>query len=186
MAACREGPGYLYGLVFVALTAGIRKSALLSLKWPDLDFGRRQLTVRKTKGGCERRVVLAEQTVEVLKGMSRRSEYVFTSRTGGRLKDIRTPFKNACKRAKIEGMVFHTLRHCFASMLAEQGVDAISIMNCLGHKGISMSLIYTHLSDGRLRQAVNLLPELRGERPASESEEEGGRVGKSSHLVHIG
>ena len=186
LAACKEGPEYLYPLVFCAITTGSRKGSLLELKWDDLDFRLSLLTLRKTKGGYERRIPLSRQTVDVLKNIPRRSEYVFTSTNGSPVKDVRMAFTNALKRANVKGMVFHSLRHCFGSMLAEQGIDAITIKSLLGHRTLDMSLIYTHISDVRLKNAVDLLPNLSARDAASEEHGTTRPVEKGSRLDHVG
>ena len=52
-------------------------------------------------------------------------------------------------------VVFHTLRHTFASWLAIQGTPLYTIAKLMGHKSISMSERYAHLSPDHKRDAVN-------------------------------
>ena len=52
---------------------------------------------------------------------------------------------------------FHHLRHAFTTSLVEKGVDFVTIGAILGHSSISMSLIYSHTDEEKMRRAVDLL-----------------------------
>jgi site-specific recombinase XerD len=67
-------------------------------------------------------------------------------------------FKDACKSADMDNKIhFHTLRHSFASNLAQKGVSLYTIKELLGHSSISTTEIYSHLNMDCLREAVNKL-----------------------------
>ena len=82
-------------------------------------------------------------------------------------------FQPALKLAGIEGVVWHTLRHSFASRLVMAGVDLRTVQTLMGHKSIEMTLRYSHLSPGHLHRAVELLvkdrPQQVGGRPTISS-----------------
>jgi len=63
-------------------------------------------------------------------------------------------FDSACKRAGLYNFHFHDLRHSAASFMAMGGIDLLSIGKILGHKTLSMTQRYAHLSPGHLRNAV--------------------------------
>ena len=65
-----------------------------------------------------------------------------------------------CKRAKIEDFHFHDLRHTFASHCVMNGVDIPTLQKLLGHKTISMTMRYAHLSKGHLDSAMRIVGEL--------------------------
>jgi integrase family protein len=54
-------------------------------------------------------------------------------------------------------VVFHTLRHTFASWLVQKGVPLHTVAELMGHRSIAMTQRYAHLSPESLRNAVNLL-----------------------------
>lgn len=64
---------------------------------------------------------------------------IFTFR-GKSIKDIRTAFKNACKRAGIKNLRFHDFRHTFATRLVLSGVDLATVSKLLGHSSIQMTM----------------------------------------------
>ena len=73
------------------------------------------------------------------------------------LKDIRTAFKNACNRAGIKNLTFHTLRHTFATRLVLAGVDLATVSKLLGHSSIHMTMRYAHPTPEALKNAVSKL-----------------------------
>jgi integrase len=68
-----------------------------------------------------------------------------------------TGFKEALKRAVIEDFRFHDLRHTFASHMLMRGAGLKDVQEILGHKTMTMTLRYAHLSGEHKRRAVNLL-----------------------------
>ncbi len=96
---------------------------------------------------------------KTLQRISRRldSPYVFPGKTGNGLVEIRRPFKRALQEARIEGFVFHDLRHTFASHLVMAGVDLVTVREFLGHKRMEMTLRYAHLVPDHKRAAINRL-----------------------------
>ncbi|MFZ7113516.1 MAG: tyrosine-type recombinase/integrase [Desulfatiglandales bacterium] len=89
------------------------------------------------------------------------SPYVFTycKRHIGR---VDKAFKAALSRAGIEDFTFHDLRHTFASHLVMRGASLKEVQELLGHKSISMTMRYAHLSQDSKKKAVNLLNGLTG------------------------
>lgn len=74
-----------------------------------------------------------------------------------KLNTRKTGFKGACRRAGINNLRFHDLRHTFASRLVAKGVDIETLKELLGHHSIKMTQRYIHSSDDRGRAAVELL-----------------------------
>jgi integrase/recombinase XerD len=140
---------------------GLRVSELVGLKLPQLrlEVG---FLVAFGKGQKERIVPVGEQAEawllrylsEVRPGLLRgRHEVVFTNRAGEPM--TRQGFwgnlRAYGRRAGIEALTPHTLRHSFATHLLEHGVDLRAVQAMLGHADISTTQIYTHIHQERLR-----------------------------------
>lgn len=65
--------------------------------------------------------------------------------------------KRATQKAKLKDVNIHTLRHTFASYLAQKGQSVYVLKELLGHSEIKTTQIYTHLSGQNLREAVKCL-----------------------------
>ena len=91
-----------------------------------------------------------------IEGQNSASEYVFTYK-GKRVKNIKKAFKTALKNTGITDFRFHDLRHTFASQVIMRGGDPKDGQELLGHKSMSMTLRYFHLSQKHKKRAVNLL-----------------------------
>jgi integrase len=146
-------------LVITALHSGLRRGELFSLTWQDIDMKARIIRVLQTKNGERRDIPMTATLWETLQRVPRRlsSEYVFPGKTGSGLVDIRKRFNTALRKVGIEGVVFHDLRHTFASHLVMSGVDLMTVKELLGHKRIEMTLRYAHLAPDHKRAAINRL-----------------------------
>ena len=88
------------------------------------------------------------------------SGYVFCKSNGMRWSGdyVSKKFKDACKATGIDkGIHFHSLRHSFASNLAQKGVSLYTIKELLGHSSIATTEIYSHLNMDSLKEAINRL-----------------------------
>jgi len=146
-------------VVIVALNTGMRKSEILDLRWENVDFGRKYIRVERSKNNRTRKVPMNSAVLEELRRLrGNGSEYVFTKeRSEGKLCCIATAFKTACRRAGIQRLRFHDLRHTFATNLVVNGVDLVTVKEILGHSDISMTVRYSHPSDTRKMNAVEML-----------------------------
>jgi integrase len=152
-------------LVAVALHTGLRRSEQFHLRWRDVDFGNGVLTVPRSKHGEVRRVPMNETVRDILAALPSRlrSPHVFPSATGETPIDsqnfVNRVFVKGLKAAAIEDFTWHCLRHTFASRLVMKGVDLRTVQEVLGHKTLSMTLRYAHLSPGHQLDAVRRLDE---------------------------
>jgi integrase len=149
--------------VAVAAHTGLRQAEQFHLEWEHVDFTTGLLTVPRSKHGEARRVPMNETVREILRALPSRlkSPYVFPSETGQTPLDarnyVRRLFLPALKRARIEGFRWHDLRHTFASRLVMKGVDLKTVQELMGHKTLTMTLRYAHLSPAHQLAAVRRL-----------------------------
>jgi integrase/recombinase XerC/integrase/recombinase XerD len=148
----------------------MRKSELLNLKWSDVNFHQRTVTVQAkddwhTKNYKSRTMQLTPALYEGLREHRKRhlhqgiqSEYVFTYR-GKRIRwDIKRSLKTVLRKAGLSGVSLHTLRHTFASQLAMAGVSLKEIQELMGHQSFETTLQYAHLSEDHVKKQVMKLP----------------------------
>jgi integrase len=145
----------LRALMIAALETGCRKGELLSLCWwqvtADLFF-----PAEKTKAKKARRVPISG----VLRGVldARRHDpagdplppaaFVFGDEVGRRRGSIKTAWRLACQRAKIDDLHFHDLRRECGSRWLENGVPLATIQKWLGHANISQTSTYLAATHG--------------------------------------
>lgn len=163
LAECKA---YLHDLVITALHTGFRRNELLSLRPEDVDFTRGFVSVRAgyAKNGESRAVPMTQTLREVLRHLAREAEasgssHLFRNQHGAPLRvyALQDAYKNAVQRAKLTDFHFHDLRHTFASRLVMAGVDLRTVQELMGHKTITMTLRYTHLSPDHNRKAMDAL-----------------------------
>ncbi|MBW2065002.1 MAG: site-specific integrase [Deltaproteobacteria bacterium] len=149
---------HLFRIVTCAINTGMRRGEILNLKWSQVRNGFIYLEKSKTK---ERREIPINDTLarifkEIRREQGLTSEYVFTyaKRTVGK---VDRAFKGALRRAGIEDFKFHDLRHTFASHVLMRGGTLKDVQELLGHKTMTMTLRYAHLSQEHKKKAVNLL-----------------------------
>lgn len=166
LAALDEEPNQdAAAILRVALLTGIRKTALLSLQWSDIDFDRGHITLRgeHAKKGKTEYLPLTPAVRSVLEKVKRtESPYVFPGRNGGRRSDCRRMARRVRDRAGLEDFrPMHGLRHSFASALASSGrVDLYTLQKLLTHESPQMTQRYAHLADEAMKRAAGVADEL--------------------------
>src|SRR6266480_1934991 len=139
---------HIRALVTIALHSGMRSGEILNLRWHDLDFAAGFILVRDSKNGESRQVPTDATLSALFRAYPHRpsTDLVFSSSSGGHIVDVRTGFLNSGKRAGITDLHFHDLRHTFASQFVMAGGDFYILKEILGHKSITMTQRYAHLS----------------------------------------
>jgi len=139
-------------------STGIRVSELVGLNQEDLDPMSNLVKVRG-KGKKERLLPIGdtalESVLQYLKLRQRSSRAVFLNRRGGRLTDrsVRNIIdKYILKASLIRKVTPHMFRHSFATHLLDHGADLRSVQELLGHRHLSTTQIYTHVTTERLKK----------------------------------
>ena len=165
----------------MALVTGMRKGALMSLRWDDIDFEFGFITLRGdiAKKGKTERIPLSPATQAILQTIPRTgSDYVFPGKDGG----PRREFKKVSRRIKEKAGLpedfrpLHGLRHTFASWLASSGeVDLYTLQRLLTHNSPQMTQRYAHLADSALQKAASVADKLFA--PSEKKKAKMGKVG---------
>lgn len=116
------------------LLTGARREELAALKWADVDFQWRKLTIAD-KVEATRTIPLTPYLAQLLATLPRSNEFVFAS-TGkaGRIADTRASHAKALQSASIKGLTIHGLRRSFSLLGEAAGAPAGAIAQVMGHK----------------------------------------------------
>lgn len=160
-------------LVVVALRTGMRIGELVALQWKDISLERQHVTVSRAvwwdgdgkkhegapKNHRARTIPLTADALTALKGIHRRTGYVFVDDAGLQLRptQCKWPLWRAQDAARLRRTGPHVLRHTFASHLVMRGVSLPAVQALMGHSTIQMTMKYAHLAPDHLRAAVDAL-----------------------------
>ncbi len=151
---------HLKPIVITALNTGMRRGEILSLTWENVDLKHGFILLDRTKNGERREIPINATLRDTLEALPRRIDggpVFYDPITGLPYGDVKTAFNGARRRAKIRDFRFHDFRHTFASHLVMAGVDLTTVSRLLGHKSLSMTLRYAHLSPMHMTKAVDVL-----------------------------
>lgn len=162
-------------IIVCALSTGMRRGELLSLKWRDLDLARREILIRaeNEKAGRGRALPMTEDLYrELLAARAARKVLaldgtapVFTYEDGTPVDErgLRSLFDSAVERCgaipidKRGDVTFHTLRHTAASLMVQAGVSLFEVGKILGHSTPSVTMRYAHFAPEAGRSAIDRL-----------------------------
>jgi site-specific recombinase XerD len=138
-------------------TCGLRVAEAVNLRLEDIDSKRMVLWVRNGKGHKDRSVALPTQTLAQLRAYwsgHRPTTWFFPSREGTsaiKTSGVQHCLKKTLQQSPIRKKVTcHTLRHSYATHLLEAGVHLRAIQSLMGHKNITTTFIYMHLTQGTM------------------------------------
>lgn len=161
LEVCRKSnSSFLFPIVVLALSTGMRKAEILTLTWDDIDLNRGSIHLQTTKNGDRRIIPLVGLPLELLKNIkfTSQTKLAFPSlKDPNTFIDIRSAWESVLQKAQITNFKFHDLRHTAASYLAMKQASLLEIGALLGHKTVQMTKRYAHLSDNHIcKTAVSL------------------------------
>lgn len=169
-------------MALISLHCGLRFGEIARLRWDDVRPADRSLYIAESKNGSARHAVMTDEVAAALAALPRGAgtDLVFPTRGGGMMAAVSKAFFRAVEalglndageaitradgtveRAKIRDarrrVVFHTLRHTYASWLAKGGQGQMIIADRLGHRSLAMTARYTHLMDESRRASAECI-----------------------------
>ena len=175
----------LLPMFFLELTTGMRKSELVALQWSDVDWKQKTISVSKQAykidgkmtvmppktANSVRKIALSEETLAMLKQQQKEDEegwpespYLFPSPVSGEMyhpDSVVNLHKKILKEAGLEHIRFHDLRHTFATLALQNGVDVKTVSAMLGHSSAGFTLAtYTHTTTAAQHQAAAIMGSL--------------------------
>lgn len=146
--------------IVLALCTGARASALLEMKWNQIDFARGRIDLGKSvgnKGRAQPPMNNTARTALVAAFESRMTDYVIEY-AGGPVKSIKKGFANACRRAGFDDVHPHVLRHTAAVWMVDAGRPMAEVAQYLGHSSEAVTFsTYARYSPNHLRGAADAL-----------------------------
>lgn len=150
-------------VIILSMNTGIRRHALLSLRWEDIDLDAGTILLRAENAKSKKSDIIplnftALSTLQ--KWHAQRTgvnPLVFPSSIGTVMHDCKKPFAWLLKEAEIKNFTWHDMRHDFASRLVMAGVDLNTVRELMTHSDIKMTLRYAHLAPEKKKTAVELL-----------------------------
>lgn len=160
--------GIWHEMILLALKTGLRYGELRALKWEDINWDAKILTVNRTiyrgvidspKSNKARPVPLIREVYLMLEKRKKKNGYIFADENGKILEENkpRRALWKACESDGLRRVGWHKLRHSFASHLVMAGASIKSVQDLLGHREIQTTMRYAHLTPEDLINAIKLL-----------------------------
>ena len=143
--------------------SGLRISEAANLKVSDIDSEGGRIFIRKGKGNRDRYAILPKKTLEVLREywtVTQPKDWLFLTKRGTKMteKTIQDAWKTIVKRSGIpKHITVHTLRHCFATHLLNEGNNVFAIKRLLGHVRIDTTTWYLQFADSDILKLTSPL-----------------------------
>lgn len=167
LAAVKRLSVQLHDICLLSLHTGLRAGEIFNLRWEDINQEGEMILVRDPKSGRNRYAYLTAATKSMLE--KRRStaicDFIFHQANGSPLREVSRTFERIIdelgwNRGQTDPrlkVVFHTLRHTFASWLVQQGTPLYTVAKLMGHSTLTMTERYAHLAPEGLRAAIRSL-----------------------------
>ncbi len=156
----------VHDMALLSLHTGMRFSEIARLTWNDIEIEAGVIHVKDPKSGYDRFAYMTPQVQEMFRRRKLQMKHpvlIFPDRKGNISREPSNAYQRAVERLGLndgvtdsrDRVVFHTLRHTFASWLAIQGTPLHVIKDLLGHRSMAMTERYAHLMPDQKREAVN-------------------------------
>lgn len=169
------------------LQTGLRTGELVGLKWDDIDFKNKTLTISRTmeyrykvgewrigppkSGSGYRTVPLTDEAIRILKAQKEKNskikvipmewaDQVFLCRKGEPVKNSTydTALFKICDKVGIKRFSMHVLRHTFATRCIEAGMMPKTLQKILGHSNIGITMnLYVHITEDEKHKEIELV-----------------------------
>lgn len=151
----------------VSLKSGMRRSEQYNLRWPDIDFDRRIMRLRKTKNGKPRNAFIIDDVAAALRQVR---QLKLERRDRSAAKPNQSPkdavfakadnkkwWRAALDDAKVRSYRWHDNRHTFCSRLVQGGVHLKVVQEAAGHASIASTMRYAHFAPSQVVEAMAVL-----------------------------
>jgi integrase len=157
----------IYEMAMLSLHCGLRAGEIFSLIWGDVNFDEKTIFIRDPKNKKNRFAFMTQDVNDILasRKIDKNNKLLYTNSKGNKLKEIPKKFREIIGQTELNNgvydtrdkVVFHTLRHTYASWLVQNGVDLYTVKELMGHSTLAMTERYAHLAKENLKNAVKKL-----------------------------
>jgi integrase len=183
----------LYEFYLLELSTGLRLGEITALTWDDFDEEKKTITVNKTASRLDGKIIIStpktpssnrtimipNECVTALKALKVRkldeSDLIFPS-PKGRVREgaaVTRQLHRIQLRAGLPRIRFHDLRHTFATLMLEQGVDVKTVSQMLGHTDAGFTMrTYMHVTERMQEQAATAMSEIIQQNGSKSAKEE--------------
>lgn len=171
--------------VLLCLYTGLRLGELCALRWTDIDFNGRIITVNRTvqriampgnmtktilletnpkSESSKRTIPIPAELLRILSQLKKEQPYVFGGEKPLEQRTMQYRFKKILREAGVDGRTFHTLRHTFATNCVENSMDVKALSELLGHSDVKITLNrYVHPTMDSKRKQIGALSDFYGQ-----------------------
>jgi integrase len=183
----------MHDIALLALFCGLRAGEIHALTWGDLDMDNGLIQIMDPKNKINRHAFMPKEILAMLEGRQKaqvKSDLVFPGLNGQERQWVSDTFSRTVEALGLndtgelvadkngnqvpvkikdarQRVVFHTLRHTFASWLVKKGTPLYTVAELMGHTTLEMTRRYSHLAPDTLRQAALSLEGQLEQKPAS-------------------
>jgi integrase len=153
-----------YRIALISLHCGARADEIFKLKWKDINTEEGTLTLWDTKNTKTRTAYMTQEVVDMFSRLDRgdNGELVFRDRNGNKINKVSNDFFRAVKKIgfndgvtdRRQKVVFHTLRHTYASWHVQSGTDLYTLQKLMGLSSFELVERYAHLAPSTLQVAT--------------------------------
>ena len=155
----------MHAMAMLSLHCGLRASEIFFLTWGDINFDEKTIFIRDPKNKKNRFANMTQELNNILASYNtgkKNDKLLFINSKGNKFKEIPKLFKEVVDRIGLNNsvddrrqkVVFHTLRHTYASWMVQNGVDLYTVKELMGHSTLAMTERYAHLAKENLKNAV--------------------------------
>ncbi|MBS0628449.1 MAG: site-specific integrase [Verrucomicrobia bacterium] len=159
LKACQESENsYLFTFVVLLLSTGCRYNEARCLKFTDLDLSQGKITITKSKNTDMRSIPVRGLALDLLRALASNTlstGYIFPSQNKNKPLELRRAYRTAIKRSGLKNFRGHDTRHDYATSMLAQGLSLPEIGILLGHRSVSVTRRYAHLTESRSVDAIS-------------------------------
>ena len=154
------------------IETGMRKIEVINLKWCDIDFKTKRITIWKPKNNFPRTITMTPMVQAILErwklkkhNITRFDDKIFGSINWENFSRVWRTMRAGLGQAEDNQFVVHALRHTCCTRLVSAGTDLRTVMEWMGHASLEITQRYSHFVPQRMDDAVGRLVSLRVNQP---------------------